>query len=246
MKPKDPNKQPASVTQWLAYSITGTVLVATFLIAMYSLYQGNNDTILQTLLPLWGTWIGTVLAFYFGKSNFEVATQALAKHLNPHEKMSSLQVKDYMIPFNELQCLTYDESEKEDKDKEIYEILKYKRFEPFNRFAVLDKNGVAKYVIHRNLFGMFISTQVEKEGADIDKIKELTLKDLVECSDDKIKTLLKNSVAVVPINATLLDAKNKIDSIPECVDVFITETGAAGEKVKGLITNNLILKAVTV
>jgi hypothetical protein len=69
-----------------------TVFVAGYLLLTNS---GSSDKPLsfigQTLLPLWGTWIGTVLAFYFGKANFEAATQSYKdaiKTLTPEEKIS--------------------------------------------------------------------------------------------------------------------------------------------------------------
>jgi len=244
MKNQDTKEKPNSEIKWLAYSITAAVLLVTIYIAIYSLHKGKGDVILQTLIPLWGTWIGTVLAFYFGKNNFEAATksyQDVIEKLTPREKMSELLVKEYMVPLKKLVYLIYDEK----KNEKIYDILKYEQFEPYNRFAFFNSDGTAKYIIHRSLFNRFISSKVEN-NLSIEEIKELTLEDLVENSDDTIKNVLKNSFAIVSINATLLDAKVKIDSIPECLDVFITTNGATYEKVEGLITNNIILKEANV
>ena len=244
MKNQNTNEKSNSETKLLAYTITAAVLLVTIYIAIYSLHKGNGDVVLHTLIPLWGTWIGTVLAFYFGKNNFDAATksyQDVIEKLTPHEKMSKLLVKDYMVSLDKLEYLTYDE----EKSNKIYDILKYKKFEPHNRFAIFDSEGVAKYIIHRSLFNRFISSKVE-ENLSLKEIQELTLGNLVENSDDAIKNVLKNSFAVVSINATLLEAKTKIDSIHECLDVFITETGATNEKVQGLITNNIILKEANV
>jgi hypothetical protein len=244
MKNQDTNKKSNSETKLLAYSITAAVLLVTIYIAIYSLHKGKGDIIIQTLIPLWGTWIGTVLAFYFGKNNFDAATksyQDVIEKLTPQEKMSKLLVKDYMVPLNNLMYLVYDR----EKNEKISDILKYERFESYNRFAVFDSEGAVKYIIHRSLFNRFISSKVENDLSTED-IKKLTLEDLVENSDDAIKNVLKNSFAVVSINATLLEAKNKIESIPECMDVFVTQTGATHEKVEGLITNNIILKEANV
>jgi len=235
------DRKPVSVTSWLALGITGTVLLATFVIAICSMFGYKvEDNILQTLLPLWGTWLGTVLAFYFGKNNFDAATksyQAVIAKLSPHEKMAQLLVKDYMVTLNELVYLAYDD----EKDRKIYDILKYERFAPYNRFAVLDNQRVAKYIINRSLFNQFISSRID-EDLSKEEIKDLTLEYFLENCDETTKHILENSFAVVSINATLLEAKMRMESKIDCVNVFITQNGLANEKVMGLITNNIILK----
>ncbi|MDR1679646.1 MAG: hypothetical protein LBR81_07705 [Prevotellaceae bacterium] len=247
MKNQETNGKPSAVTAWLALGITFSVLAATMGIAIYSFEKGSSEIVLQTLIPLWSTWVGTVLAFYFGKNNFDAATksyQAVIKQLTPHEKMAKLMVKDYMIPVKEIEYL--DESEYKNK---IYDIMEYPRFKPYNRFAFFDNKGVAKYIIHRKLFDWFIAAKV-KESKSTEEIKGLTLQDFIKNydaeinsdSDAKIKKRLKDSFAVVSIDATLAEAKTKMDEKCECTDVFVTETGDANEKVLGLITNNIILK----
>jgi hypothetical protein len=56
----------------IAYAVTGIVLTAIFAIAAVAVWKYDDGEktvqfIVQTLLPLWGTWFGPVLAFYFGK-----------------------------------------------------------------------------------------------------------------------------------------------------------------------------------
>ena len=77
------NDQPEVITEklssWasrnlIALTITGLIVGVTVYIAIYILYNPVKNTdgsvsinltfIGQTLLPLWGTWIGTVLAYY--------------------------------------------------------------------------------------------------------------------------------------------------------------------------------------
>jgi len=202
----------------------------------------NEHLIIQTLIPLWGTWTGTILAFYFCKNNFEAAARSyehVINQLKPHEKMAKLLVKDYMIPHHKLEYLTYDDV----KNEPISKILKYEQFDPYKRFAVFDNAKAAKYIIHRSLIHQFIASQVDK-GMETKQISELTLLEFLE--NKTIRNILKNNLAILSMDATLLEAKTKIDSIEECLDVFITKTGAEDEAVEGLITNNIILKAASV
>lgn len=250
------NEQSEAVTEkqngWasrnlIALVITGLVVGVTVYIAIFLLYSpakdGKIDTafIGQTLLPLWGTWIGTVLAFYFGKANFEAATksyQDVIKNMSPEEKIAKLMVKDVMLPTKDILYLDYDT----ESPKLINDILRYPQFEAYNRFAVFDKNKVVKYMIHRSTFYQFIYmkyTELKSQGVAPDT-DSLTLSDLLACPDEKIKNTLTRGFGFIALNANLLDAKRVIDATDECQNVFVTQNGKQSEPVLGLITNNRI------
>ena len=199
--------------------------------------------VLQILFPLWGTWIGTVLAFYFGKTNFEVAVksyESVIEKLSPNEKMAKLYVKDHMILLEKIVYLEYEAV----KEMKITEVLEDENFKSFNRYPILE-NGVVKCIIHRSLFYKFTHLKMQ-EGLEISAIKELKLKDLVESTEEWIREILEKGIAIIPLNATVLDAKNAIDCIAECEDVFVTNSGRKDDPVLGMITNSMILKEATV
>jgi hypothetical protein len=237
----------------IAVLITSLVLGVTVFIAIYILFSPNKageinlPFIGQTLLPLWGTWIGTVLAFYFGKANFEAASksyQEVIKNLTPDEKIAKLLIKNTMLPLNKIEYLDYDT----EKPKLIKDILEYPRFKDYNRFAVFDQNKDVKYMIHRSTFFEFIylksaEFKQENKGQDTDT---LILEDLLNYNDEKIKNTLTRGFGFAAVDATLLDAKRAIDSIDECNDVFITQTGKSTEPVLGLLTNNMIFEKAKV
>ncbi|MHB9143098.1 MAG: hypothetical protein ACYC25_14605, partial [Paludibacter sp.] len=149
MKNEQPEISTEKLSSWasrnlIALIITGLVVGVTIYIAIYILYNPEKNTdgsvsinlafIGQTLLPLWGTWIGTVLAYYFGKANFEAASksyQDVIKKLTPEEKIAKLLVKDVMLPIRDILYLDYDT----ESPKLINDILKYPQFESYNRFA---------------------------------------------------------------------------------------------------------------
>lgn len=231
----------------IACVITISVLGITVFIGIYYLIVSTDkgiDFIGKSLLPLWGTWIGTVLAYYFGKANFEAASksyQEVIKQLTPEEKIAKLDVKEAMIPGEKIEYLDYDT----EKDKFISDILNYERFRIYNRYAIFDQKKVLKFIIHRSVFYQFISQNVT-EGKSNDEIKQLTLQNLIDNSNNEIKSMLYKGYNFIPSNASLLDAKKAMDSIPECQDVFITETGKPSEPVLGLITNNILMEKAKV
>lgn len=228
----------------IAIIITFLVVGVTVFIAIYMVIYNHSagvdgkfdiSFIGQTLLPLWGTWLGTVLAFYFGKANFEAASKVI-KNMTPDEKIANLLVKDAMVPLVDIVVLNYDT----EKSVSLKTILDYERFKPYNRFAVFDSNNIVKAMINR---GTFFEFMYKKSSSPT---QELTLDDLLKTDDANIKNTLNYDYCFVPINATVLDAKKKMDSIAECHNVFITLNGKATEPVLGLLTNNNILEIAKV
>ena len=214
--------------------VGGTVYIAIFILKTPELDENNHKIynysfIGQTLLPLWGTWLGTVLAFYFGKANFEAASAI--KNVTYESKMASLNVKDVMIPLKEITYLDYNTR----KADSLEQILADKDFEPYNRFAVFDKNNVVKAIINRGTFYEFMHKNSKK-------IPNPTLEQLLQSDDENIKSTLSFGFGFVKVNATLLDAKKVLDSIAECQNVFVTQNGNRHEPVQGLITNNKIIQ----
>jgi hypothetical protein len=50
------------------------------------------------------------------------------------------------------------------------------------------------------------------------------------------------TAAFVPVTANLLEAKQAMDAVKKCHDVFLTLNGDKNEPVLGLITNTMILE----
>jgi hypothetical protein len=240
------NQNEGIGTSWwlrnlIALIITGFVIAGTILICIYCLFitdKPDFNFVAQSLLPLWGTWFGTVLAFYFGKANFEAASksyQEVIQKLTPDEKIAQLLVKDAMLPVAQIEYLEYDK----EKGEKINDILKYDRFKNYNRYAIFDQSKTFRYMIHRSTFYRFIAQQVEENKSN-DEIKNLTLQNLIDGGNNEVKNLLLKGYNFISVKASLLDAKKAMDAIPECQDVFVTETGKSFEPVLGLITNNII------
>jgi hypothetical protein len=229
---------------FIAIALTVIVVGATVAVAIIAIYKGDKlegvDFIAKTLLPLWGTWIGTIMAFYFSRENFEAASksyQNMIKRLTPDEKIAAIKVSDVMIPYEQIVFLT----QPADLGKKlINEILKDGRFQVFNRYAVFNADHTVNKMIHRSMIDRYISQHVDL-GTTPDEIKLLTLQDFLKTDIPEIKMTLEHSYKLISRNATLLEAKQAMDEYKECLDVFVTETGSRGP-VLGLITNNLILE----
>jgi hypothetical protein len=72
----------ASTRKWLAAGIVGASIVGIVLssaVAILAAADDRADTsrlLFSAVLPLLGTWVGTVLAFYFARENLEAAAES--------------------------------------------------------------------------------------------------------------------------------------------------------------------------
>jgi hypothetical protein len=94
----------------------------------------------------------------------------------------------------------------------------------------LVSQGVGRFVVHRSVMENFLLKQMRanKEG------KDLRLNDLL--NDQSVKALVE-AFGTVGKKATLAEARLKLESIANCRDLFVTETGSATEPVLGYLTN---------
>ena len=216
-------------------SIGGVVVLAiTMILIGYLQNNRENITMVFTaVLPLFGAWVGTILAFYYGKENFEAASRSvtrIAEAVGPGEKLKALPVAGNMIPRKNM--IVEERSPEEIKLTEILQTLSDKE-----RLPVLNSRGAVIYMIHRSAIDRYM-TQKALESSQ-PNLGELTLADLLK-DDPALKELFEKSFGFVRESATLADAKNEMERISRCQDVFVTKSGDRSEPVIGLITNNKI------
>jgi hypothetical protein len=225
--------------EWLATIVVLVSVCAVAVLGGIAIYVGDKTeakAILTMILPMIGTWVGTVLAFYFGKEQLEAATRsvtAIARELTPEEKLRSIKVTDKMIPRSSAHVAKEDA----DKLKLLEAVAGLDKEKKGNRLPILATDDKPRYVIHRSTIDRFIAKSAA-EGGTAEKLQALTLNDLLTHPD--FKPTLANTFAVVPETATLADAKRAMESFPSCQDVFVTRTGASTEPVSGWLTNVII------
>lgn len=199
--------------------------------------------ILSFILPVVGTWIGTVIAFYFSKEGFEAATQNslnLVKQLTPEQRLATITIAEGMIPLDQIDPKLSIERGKTAADYRLKADLLDARLDARRRerLPVLDEEGCVVFIAHRSLIDKFI---VRKIAADANvRPDSLTLKDMAE--DPETGRVLKESFRTLPLSATLADAKRFMDTVPGLSDVFVTLDGTKQTKVTGWVTNVRVLE----
>lgn len=227
---------------YFALSVIGilgltSILAASFGKAGDKSFEQVKD-ILGILLPVLGTWVGTVLAFYFSRENFIAAAQQtsnLVRQLTPDQKLQAISVEEAMISITAPTTVKLTLNKKEEEIKLKTDILDALLPEGGkNRLPCVDPEGKIKYVIHRSIIEGYISKQAFSGNANL---ADLTLKDMLAVSQiQRIAT----AFGAVGQNAKLNAVKTLMDGSPECSDVFVTTDGTKSGTAVGWITNIIL------
>ena len=246
-----------AVTSWALAVILAIAVLIIVIAGINALHQPSQDKtrdffdiakyVLGVLLPVIGAWVGTVLAFYFGRENFEAASKSaanLVRQMSSREKLQAEPVSHAMMKINDVTTfkILAGKTEADIKIKELIdEGFEKDKLQPRNRLPILDAEGRGKCVLHRSTIDAFVAPK--KHPPDVDE-STLALKDLLE--DPKLKDFIVNSFMPVPESATLADAKDLLDKIPQCLDILVTQDGTKNGIVVGWITNVMVLQAATI
>ncbi|MDH3892385.1 MAG: hypothetical protein OEV49_15025 [candidate division Zixibacteria bacterium] len=145
-------------------------------------------------------------------------------------------VSDLMLPTKSITALHLTQDENED-------VLPLRKLNDLfagvvTRIPILENDAV-KYIVHQSLLFKFIS-RVDKGASTADQVLKKSLTDFLEFNN--MRAMVENSLAFVSIDHTIDDAKNAMDAVPNCQDVFVTQSGKPDEPMLGWLMNTEIAK----
>ena len=202
--------------------------------------RGLTLTVFSTLVPMFGTWVGTVIAFYFARENYEVAaksTRELVGQLGD-DRLKQIPVRQVWIPVDQIVAKTIAANETE--ANVLIGDLKDMLNDKVSRVPVWDANKVIKYLLHESLIYKYLAVHGREVTLQGGAARPATLQDLLDHADLKD---IATAIAFVGTSETLADAKKAMEGKPGCQDVFVTTTGQAAAPVAGWITNVVIAKS---
>jgi hypothetical protein len=229
---KDPKERnPRNGIAYAVLIVAGVIIIAIGITAIVN-DHANIMPIFNVLLPVLASWIGTVLAFYFGRENFESANEQvrqLVQSINP-DQATAQPVTSAMRFLPDIACCTIakDKDEKSVSIKDMKSIIKKK---DASRLPILDTDKKPKYMLH--------ASSIDKYLAITGKTENDTLDDILTVLKDQFKMEfgLNSGFVLVSEKATLAEAKKKMDDIPFCQDIFVTKNGTPDEPLTGWISN---------
>jgi len=187
--------------------------------------------VFTAVLPVLGTWVGTVLAFYFAQKNFEAATSSTLA-LTGRER--EVKVVDVMI--HEADIVAYDLATGEEPNSVKLSAVREQMTNvkpPSRRLPIRNQARAVLYVIHDSTLSAF----ADKQKKTVDEISNMTIGDLL--SDPEYKEILEAN-GYISREATVAEARTVMGSIPKCNDVFVTASGKRDERAIGWLTNTLL------
>ncbi len=240
----------------LTLGVVASIIIIVAVIIMFRSKDGNNDkpielivNVFHTLLPVIATWVGTVIAFYFGKANFEAASksvQEMVKQItNTDDKLKATKVADKGV-MRLLADISYNKDITGKTDAEINVQKDLLDFVDTNkkgdRLPIINTGNVIRYIIHESSMNEFVRKLSGGKYAALKdkKLEEITLEEMINSTDDEMKNKIIKSLVFVAKSATLFEAKEKMAGNQLSQDVFVTETGSPEEPIIGWVTNNKI------
>ncbi|SEB77086.1 hypothetical protein [Rhodococcus koreensis] len=88
---------------WIILPSFAGILAISVLMVIYAAPDNREEVarlVFSAVLPLFGTWVGTVLAFYFARDNFEAASESTLRLTGLLNRSSA--VAELMIPRSQM------------------------------------------------------------------------------------------------------------------------------------------------
>jgi hypothetical protein len=251
---KDQKFRHRLASRMLVSSILGVFLLAGLAIG-FSTAKDRGDTtqlVFTSVLPLLGTWVGTILAFYFARDNLAAATDSTIKLQNAVAPTTEPSLTSEMIPAAQINA--YDMRAGDNAGAITLDTLQRAMATvnpPSRRLPIRDATGAVVYILHDSTLTDWAARAARAAAAaaaaagaagaapaaPADDRLAGTLQDLL---DDPTFAGLLRAIAWVPQNGTISQARAQMKAVPNCNDVFVTATGQRAEPVLGWLTNTAL------
>ncbi|WP_394970356.1 CBS domain-containing protein [uncultured Croceitalea sp.] len=232
------NKNRTTLTKtivWVGFAVLLILGLAVIVLAGDKKLDAAKS-VFNSIVPLVAAWIGAVIAFYFGRDNYEVATQqALAL---TRDTLSDINVENIMI--NVKTIVAQKSNTDQDTIKKLKDIISlYEKVEK-DRVPVFSTEIIPRYVIHLNQIRSYLSGKSDQAS------KDYTLADLIKEKQNSFGHNKEYGFVTVSKSTTLQKAIEEMEKTQNCRDIFVTLDGTSSGKVLGWLTDSLINRFLTV
>jgi hypothetical protein len=219
----------------IAYIVLGFGAFVVFALSVIGIIvsKENTMTIFNIVLPVIATWVGTVLAFYFGKQNYEAASQqalAATKQVSTDD-VGDKPVTAIMMPFKDIVCYIIPQGTKDDTGV-MLSFVSDKITSIISRVPILNSDLSPKYMIHKKDIDDYNGRQTKRPDS-----ADTLAKFIGEEKSSGIEFGENNRFVVVSSQTKVDDAKKRMDKA-NCKDIFVTENGNATEPLIGWIPDS--------
>lgn len=226
----------------IAFAVIVVGLIGIVAVSCVALISASNKDetsrlIFASILPLIGTWVGAVLAFYFSRDNLQAASATTLDAIRAAGGLTSeTLVSAAMIPVNRINPVRTVADDPGARGLLLSDIYTSMKTSGQARVPILTNSGITLYVIHE---------------ADLDKYAQSKSLNAMAFTTETVADLLADpsimpqltSFVTVAINGTLSDARARLAKVANAKDVFVTDNGDKEGVVLGWLTNSDLARA---
>ena len=237
-------QRQSSRRYYLSLIIIATALGILILLSVLIIQKGDPQnqvkpqTVFTAIIGLIGTWVGTILAFYFSKESFDAAsknTQTLIdKVVTGQQILQETVVTEAMIWFDDIAHVPIDVN---NTQSFLLKNLLNDHLNKFYRLPFINADQKVWGITHRSVLDRFMTTA----ALNGENINELSLQDLL---NSDIKTQVLTGFDTIGPKQSLADAKEAMEKASKndimCSDIFVTHDGTKNSRIIGWITNAVI------
>lgn len=218
----------------LAILVTVVAVVAslTYLSRTDDTLRGKIDTVLigmfSSVLPVFATWVGTVIAFYYTKDAFRQAAEATLTATSGVDRARH-RVSERMIPYDSIAKIEVKQRDLANS-KPMSEVLKLMT-PPVTRVVIFEestKNPI--YILRKKLMPPDWIAQPPSSETTVKTYRELN-----QGANGSDST----NFGFISINSTIEQAR-QILMDTNSADIFVTNTGQKNESILGWLTNDIL------
>lgn len=221
------------IISMIVIAVVGAIYIAS---STDELRPQAANSFFTSVLPLFGTWVGTVLAYYFSKDNFESASKSLStlqSAVNRDQQRASEPIGKYML--TEFHSSVYN------ANAALAQLLSALTIaaagKPWNRIPLLDNNRRPRLMLHKSTITEFLDRKVS-DPAPAKTRDQWTVQDLLDDTSFKATyPRAESTFGTLPQSSTIAQAKATMDNIRPAQDIFVTEDGTQNARVVGWVTN---------
>jgi hypothetical protein len=236
---KEPKtREPRNFVTMFTLIFSGVAIVILAVVAIRFKHE-DAIAIFNICLPVFASWVGTILAFYFGKANFESANAQVNKLISQkfsQEDLNKTPLKIIMRPFSDMTCfkIPAGKSEKDILLSDINSLMNADK----NRLPVITADNHPLYMIHLSMIDAYTSA-----GGKLTD----TLQQFLDAKRGTGSGFgLNEGYIIMPESATLAQAKDQLDKVKICQDIFITKNGTPNEDLTGWLSNTRLARLLQI
>lgn len=196
--------------------------------------EAVSQRVMDSTLPLYGTWVGTILAFYFSRNAFEAASSATTRNAALFQQVTrSLPPSDNVLTKIVLKSLANDlVFSQNDLNKPLQQVLDELIAKNRCRTIVIDADKRFVDLVYRNDAAAFLTPPGDGQPPS----PPPTLKKYLDWRNNQGEQA-KPTVVFLPQSATLADADAKLNETIGCRDVIVTTDGKGTSPVVVYVTD---------